>query len=90
MAYPLSFTALHDVDLRSLLPRLIEGLTRQLGVLDSLTGPVGTDAAAADLVGDAQQSTRQHTDVLKQLAAKLKAGLSGGPGLGSAAPSAAS
>jgi len=76
-AYPLSFTALHDIDLSNLLPRVIEGLKRQLSALDALTGPAGTDAAAADLVADANQSTRQHLDVLEQLAAKLKAGLAG-------------
>ena len=76
-AYPLSFTALHDIDLANLLPRVIEGLRRQLSSLDALTGPAGTDAAAADLVADAKQSTRQHLDALEQLAAKLKAGLAG-------------
>ena len=76
-AYPLSFTALHDIDLANLLPRVIEGLRRQLSSLDALTGPAGADAAAADLVADAKQSTRQHLDALEQLAAKLKAGLAG-------------
>jgi len=76
-AYPLSFTALHDIDLANLLPRVIEGLRRQLADLDALTGPAGTDAAAADLVTDAKQSTRQHLDALEQLVAKLKAGLAG-------------
>jgi len=76
-AYPLSFTALHDIDLANLLPRVIEGLRRQFTALDALTGPAGTDAAAADLVADAKQSTRQHLDALEQLAAKLKAGLAG-------------
>ncbi|MFM8735960.1 MAG: hypothetical protein ACKOC8_12300 [Pirellulales bacterium] len=76
-AYPLSFTALHDVDLGTLLPRVIDGLRRQLADLDALAGPAGTDAAAADLVADAKQSTRQHLDALEQLAAKVRAGLSG-------------
>ncbi len=78
-AYPLSFTALHDIDLSSLLPRVIDGLKRQFADLDGLTGPAGTDAAAADLVTDAKQSTRQHLDALEQLAVKLKAGLAGVP-----------
>lgn len=77
VAYPLSFTALHDVELSNLLPRVIAGLKNQLAELDALVGPAGTDAAAADLVTDARQSTRQHLDALEQLAAKLKAGLSG-------------
>lgn len=74
-AFPLSFTALHDVDLARLLPRLIDGLRRQLAELDAVTGPAGVDAAAADLLTDAKQSTRQHLDALEQLGAKLKAGL---------------
>lgn len=77
-AYPLSFTALHDVDLTNLLPRVLDGLRRQRADLDALAGPAGTDAAAADLVSDATRSTRQHVDALEQLAAKLKAGLVGG------------
>jgi hypothetical protein len=77
VAYPLSFTGLHDVELSNLLPRVIGGLKNQLAELDALVGPAGTDAAAADLVTDARQSTRQHLDALEQLAAKLKAGLSG-------------
>ncbi len=76
-AYPLSFTALHDVDLGKLLPRVIDGLKRQLADLDALAGPAGTDAAAADLVASAKQSTRQHLDALEQLAAKFRAGLTG-------------
>jgi len=76
-AYPISFTALHDVDLANLLPRVIDGLRRQFADLDALAGPAGTDAAAADLVGDAKQSTRQHLDALEQLAVRLKAGLVG-------------
>jgi len=87
-AYPLSFTGLHDVDLRSLLPRVIRDLRRHLGELDDLVGPAGTDAAAAELVTDARQSTRQHLDVLEQLAARLRAGLSGGLGSGPTAATA--
>ena len=57
--------------------RVIDGLRRQFADLDALAGPAGTDAAAADLVGDAKQSTRQHLDALEQLAVRLKAGLAG-------------
>lgn len=75
--YPLSFTALHDVDLGTLLPRVIDGFKKQFADLDALTGPAGTDAAAADLLTAAKQATRQHLDAFEQLAAKLKAGLAG-------------
>ena len=76
-AYPLSFTGLHDADLGTLLPRVIAGLKRQHADLEGLTGAAGADAAAAELVADAMQSTRQHVDALEQLAARLKAGLAG-------------
>ncbi|MGI9178559.1 MAG: hypothetical protein ACR2IT_11975 [Pirellulales bacterium] len=89
-AYPLLFTGLHDVDLRFLLPRVIGDFKRQLGDLDGLAGSAGSDAAAADLMAAAKQSTRQHLDVLEQLGAKLRAGLSGRSGSGPAATSAAS
>jgi hypothetical protein len=77
-AYPLSFTGLHDVELRSLLPRVIDGLRRQLAEIDAITGAAGTDASAADLVADAKQSLRQHVDALEQVTAKVKAGIVGG------------
>jgi len=77
LAFPLSFTALHDVDLANLLPRVIDGLRQQRAALDAVIDPAGVDAAAADLLADAKQSTRQHLDAFEQLAAKLKAGLAG-------------
>ncbi|MFM7205542.1 MAG: hypothetical protein ACKO4T_02575 [Planctomycetaceae bacterium] len=77
-AYPLSFTGLHDVDLGNLLPRLIDTLRRQAAAVDALAGSAGADAAAVDLVSAASRSTRQHLDVLEQLAATLKAGLASG------------
>jgi len=88
-AYPLSFTGLHDVELRSLLPRVIEELRRQFAEVDAVTGPAEADAAAADLVSDAKQSLRQHIDALEQVAAKVKAGLSGAA-VASASPPPAS
>jgi hypothetical protein len=68
--YPLSFTALHDVDLRHLLPRLLAGLGRQAAACDAIAREAsGIDAAAATLAAAAAASTRQHADRLGQLAA---------------------
>lgn len=77
-AYPLSFTGLHDVDLRSLLLCISGELSRQLDEVNGLTVFAGVDAAVADLVTGATQSIRQHRDVFDQLAARLKSGLSSG------------
>jgi hypothetical protein len=88
VAYPLAFTGLHDVDLRSLLPRVIDGLRRQFAEIDAVTGAAGADAAAADLVGNAKQSLQQHIDALEQVTAKVKAGLVGGDPAAAAAPAA--
>lgn len=76
-AYPMSFTALHDVELSNLLPRMVEGLKRQEAAIEALAGPAGTDAAAADLVADARRSTHQHLEAFEQLSAKVRAGLVG-------------
>jgi hypothetical protein len=76
-AFPLSFTALHDLDLRALLPRLIAGLKQQLAGIDAIAAVASGDAAAADIAADARRSTQQHVDALEQLVVKLKAGLTG-------------
>lgn len=68
--YPLSFTGLHDVDLRHMLPRITAGLARQADECDAIARAAsGTDAAAATLAAAAAASTRQHAERLRQLAA---------------------
>lgn len=76
-AYPLSFTAWHDLDLRYLLPRVIETLRRQAAQFDTIAGDAGDDLAAAELAAEAARSTRGHVDRLSDLAVRLRAGLSG-------------
>ena len=74
--YPLSYSAWHDVDLGWMLPRLIDGLRKQLGELDCIAA-VPDDAAARDLAGDAAAATRRHLERLGGLATRLRAGLAG-------------
>lgn len=76
-AYPLSFTACHDLDLAAMLPRLIESLRRQLPEFAAVAAAAGDDATAAELAAEARTSTQRHLDQFEQLGAKLRAGLSG-------------
>jgi len=74
-AYPLAFTAWHDLDLKYLLPRIIEGLQAQVPVLESVAAAAGDDAAAAELAREGVEINRRHVDRLGQLVAKGRAGL---------------
>ncbi len=74
-AYPLAFTALHDLDLAFLLPRVIDGLKAQLPALEMVAGTAGDDATAVELAREAVAVNRRHVDRLAQLVAKSRAGL---------------
>ncbi|MCE2726636.1 MAG: hypothetical protein LW698_07635 [Planctomycetaceae bacterium] len=74
-AYPLSFTAGHDLDLRFLLPRIIAGLDAQARVCDEVAAAGGDDATAAQLARETVETNRRHADQLRQLVAKSRAGL---------------
>jgi hypothetical protein len=67
--YPIQFTATHDLDVRSLLPRIVAGLDAQAAELERLAA-AGGDADEADLVGEALTSTRAHLNDLRQLLAR--------------------
>lgn len=70
-AYPMSFTALHDTDLRHLLPRIIMGLRRQADACASIAASAERiDAAAAELGTEAAVSTRRHLEGLERLVAR--------------------
>jgi len=77
-AYPISYSGWHDVDLRHILPRVVAALKRQEVELDQLAA-TPNDATAVGLAAEAAKITRQHVAALDQLAAKLRAGLSGKP-----------
>lgn len=67
--YPLAYTALHDIELRHLLPRLIAELRRQAEACDAIAGEAaGSDASAATLARDAAAVTRRHLRLLDELA----------------------
>lgn len=67
--YPLSYTALHDLELQHLLPRLVSDLRRQAEACDGIAAAAeGTDAAAATLAAEAATVTRHHLDLLDRLA----------------------
>ena len=69
--YPLAYTAWHDLDLAFLLPRVIEGLRRQVTALEGVSATSG-DAAAIELAREAAAATRGHIDVLEQQGARLR------------------
>jgi len=71
--YPIQFTATHDLDLRTLLPRIIAGLKSSLGEFDRMAADAATDPQAAELLGEAATSTRTHVDALEQVLARPRA-----------------
>jgi hypothetical protein len=92
VAYPLSYTAWHDLDLGYLMSRVIDRLRAQAAECDALAANAADDAAAAELAIEAAHSARRHADALEQLVARSRAGLLGTAPSGavSAAPAAAS
>lgn len=68
-AYPIGFTGCHDVDMKSLLPRVIAGLKGQVTAIDSIAASSSGDAVAAELAREAKATTLGHIDVLEQVAA---------------------
>jgi hypothetical protein len=67
-AYPITFTGCHDVDMKSLLPRVISALREQVAAIDTIIASTGNDAVAADMVREAKATSLGHIDVLEQVA----------------------
>lgn len=67
--YPIGFTGCHDVDMRSLLPRVVSGLRGQMTAIDTISESITGDAFAADLAREAKATTLSHIGVLEQVAA---------------------
>jgi len=67
-AYPISFTGCHDVDMRSLLPRVVAGLRGQAAAIDAIIASTADDGVAAELAREAKATTLSHIDVLDQVA----------------------
>jgi len=75
-AFPIAFTAWHDVDLRHLAARVIESLKRQASDFATLAG-AGGDAAASDLAGRGHEIAGRYAEKLEGLLVRLRAGLAG-------------
>ena len=67
-AYPISFTGCHDVDMRSLLPRVVAGLRGQAAAIDVIIASTAADGVAAELAREAKATTLSHINVLEQVA----------------------
>ena len=70
--YPIQFTATHDVDLRYLMPRILEGLRRQVAMLDGIIEASAGDPETQELAREARGTTLGHCDVLSQIASKAR------------------
>ena len=66
--YPIAFTGCHDVDMKSLLPRVVSGMRNQLAAIESILVTTADDAVADELVREARATTLGHIDVLEQVA----------------------
>jgi hypothetical protein len=65
--FPIRYTATHDVDLGAMLPRVLNGLRRQIGHLQRLVDAGGAPGEI-ELVLEAREGALQHADVLEELA----------------------
>jgi hypothetical protein len=68
VAYPIGFTGCHDVDMRSLLPRVVAGLRGQVTAIDAIIASTGDDGVAAELAQESRASTLSHIGALEQVA----------------------
>lgn len=65
--YPIRYTATHDVDLAAMLPRVLNGLRRQIAHFDRLVD-AGGPPGEIDLVREARETSLQHADQLEEIA----------------------
>ena len=70
-AYPLQFASLHDLELRSLLPRIVAGLRRQNSHIDAILAAGNSDPIVCELANEARRMALGHIDILEQIVAKL-------------------
>lgn len=70
--YPIQFSGTHDVDIGSLVPRILDGLRRQVSAIDSLVAAAGVDGETAELASEARGTTLGHIDVLAQIAGRAR------------------
>lgn len=65
--YPIRYTATHDVDLVAMLPRVLNGLRRQIAQFDRLVD-AGGPPGEIDLVREARETSLQHADQFEEIA----------------------
>lgn len=70
--FPIRFTATHDVDLRFLLPRILEELRRQASTLDEIIEVSAGDPETLEIAREARGTTLGHCDVLSQIASRVR------------------
>lgn len=76
--YPLAFASLHDLDMRHLLPRLIESFKRQLAGIDAIIDAGSNDAAAIELAREARTAAVGHLEQLTQFVGRRPPGMHAG------------
>ena len=67
-AYPIGFTGCHDVDMKSLLPRVVAGLRGQVAAIDTILESTAGDVVADELAREAKATSLGHIDVMEQVA----------------------
>lgn len=67
-AYPIGFTGCHDVDMKSLLPRVVAGLRGQVAAIDSILESTAGDQVADEIAREAKAASLGHIDVMEQMA----------------------
>jgi len=70
-AYPLQFASLHDLELRSLLPRIVAGCRRQNSQIDAILAAGSPDPIAIELASEARKTTLGHLNILEQIITKF-------------------
>lgn len=71
--YPIHFTGCHDADMLALVPRVIEGLRRQVTRLDGVLAETAHDGEAHELAREAKESSLAHLAALEQVVAAERA-----------------
>jgi len=72
-AFPIHFTGCHDTDLLALVPRVVEGLRKQVERLDSILAATAHDGEAHELTREAKESSLAHLAALEQVVAAERA-----------------
>ena len=64
--FPIGYTALHDVDMRWLAPRVAADLRQRAAAIERLSGSAGGDAEAVELAMEARAMLVRHAEIVEQ------------------------